>query len=269
VNVRKQAFVHGLFLSAFWIVLIGLFAFLANEGVQHFFADLTPERRELHTMRAVTLFAVHALGVVLILLVILGVPSNFATVVALAGAGLTIALKDFIVGFFDWFILMGKDGIRTGDWVEINAVGGEVHEVGPLHTVLLETGGWSDAGHPTGRKVTFVNIFAIEGHYFNFSTSGQWLWDELQVQAPPSSDPYSIAETIQKIAADETAANAGAAGMGSCDARLRQARLFRSALDDRSPDRNRHDHPRALHYAGQRAPRSPRAALSRRRRVLK
>jgi hypothetical protein len=54
-----------------------------------------------------------------------------------------------------------------------------------------------------------------------------------------------------------------------CDARLRQARLFRSALDDRSPDRNRHDHPRALHYAGQRAPRSPRAALLRRRRVLK
>jgi small-conductance mechanosensitive channel len=225
VNVRKQAFVHGLFLSAFWIVLIGLFAFLANEGVQHFFADLTPERRELHTMRAVTLFAVQALGVVLILLVILGVPSNFATVVALAGAGLTIALKDFIVGFFGWFILMGKDAIRPGDWVEINGVGGEVLEVGPLHTVLLETGGWSDAGHPTGRKVTFVNSFAIEGHYFNFSTSGQWLWDELQVQAPPSSDPYSIAETIQKIAADETAANS------MIERHEVRARLYRAVVE--------------------------------------
>jgi len=26
--------------------------------------------------------------------------------VALAGAGLTVALKDFIVGFFGWFVLM-------------------------------------------------------------------------------------------------------------------------------------------------------------------
>jgi small-conductance mechanosensitive channel len=208
VNVRKQAFLHGLFLSGFWVVLIGLFVFLANEGVQHFFADLRPERRDLHTLRTATLFAVQAIGVVLILLVLFGVPNNFATVIALAGAGLTVALKDFIVGFLGWFILIGKDGIRPGDWVEINGVGGEVLEVGPLHTVLLETGSWSDAGHPTGRKVTFVNSFAIEGHYFNFSTSGQWLWDELQVQAPLGSNALSIGEAIQKIAADETAANA-------------------------------------------------------------
>ncbi|MGH9726303.1 MAG: mechanosensitive ion channel domain-containing protein, partial [Candidatus Acidiferrales bacterium] len=65
-----------------------------------------------------------------------------------------------------------------------------------------------DAGHPTGRKVTFVNSFAIEGHYFNFSTSGQWLWDEIQVSVPDRADPYSIAESIKKAAADVTAANA-------------------------------------------------------------
>jgi small-conductance mechanosensitive channel len=208
VTARQRAFLHGLFRSAFWILLIALCVFLANHFIQKFFADITPERRQLHTMRAVIFLAIQVLGVVLILLVIFGVPSNFATVAALAGAGLTVALKDFIVGFFGWFVLMGKDGIRAGDWVEINGVGGEVVEVGLLHTVLLETGNWSDAAHPTGRKVTFVNSFAIEGHYFNFSTSGQWLWDELQVLVPPTADPYPIAEAIQKMAAEETAENA-------------------------------------------------------------
>jgi small-conductance mechanosensitive channel len=208
VATRQHAFMHGLFRSIFWILVIALCVFLANHFIQRFFADVTPERRQLHTMRAVIFLAIQVLGVVLILLVILGVPSNFATVAALAGAGLTVALKDFIVGFFGWFVLMGKDGIRAGDWVEINGVGGEVVEVGLLHTVLLETGNWSDAAHPTGRKVTFVNSFAIEGHYFNFSTSGQWLWDELQVLVPQSADPYSIAEAIQKIATEETTQNA-------------------------------------------------------------
>ena len=116
------------------------------------------------------------------------------TILGLAGAGLTVALKDFIVGFLGWFVLMGKNGIRLGDWVEINGVTGEVVELGMFRTVLLEIGNWTDSGHPTGRRVTFTNSFAIEGHYFNFSTSGQWLWDELQVILPSGQDPYPIVD---------------------------------------------------------------------------
>jgi small-conductance mechanosensitive channel len=126
------------------------------------------------------------------------------TFLGLAGAGLTVALKDFIVGFIGWFVLMGKHGMRLGDWVEINGVTGEVVEIGPFHTVLLETGNWTDSGHPTGRRVTFTNSFAIEGHYFNFSTTGQWLWDELTVVLPTGKDPYPIVEAIRKKVEEET-----------------------------------------------------------------
>ncbi len=208
VSVREKSFLHGIFVSFFFAVLIALCVLLANYGVQRFFAEVTVERRQLRTAQTLVLFLVQGIGILLILLVIFGVPSNLATVLALAGAGVTVAMKDFIVGFFGWFVLMGKNGIRAGDWVEINGVGGEVLTVGLLHTVILETGNWTDAGHPTGRKVSFVNSFAIEGHYFNFSTAGQWLWDEIEVQIPEDADPYATAEAIQKIAADETAANA-------------------------------------------------------------
>jgi small-conductance mechanosensitive channel len=208
VSVREKSFLHGMFVSLFFVVLIALCVLLANYGVQRFFAEVTAERRQLRTAQTLVLFLVQGVGILLILLVIFGVPSNLATVLALAGAGVTVAMKDFIVGFFGWFVLMGKNGIRAGDWVEINGVGGEVLTVGLLHTVILETGNWTDAGHPTGRKVSFVNSFAIEGHYFNFSTTGQWLWDEIEVQIPENADPYATAEAIQKIAADETAANA-------------------------------------------------------------
>jgi small-conductance mechanosensitive channel len=88
--------------------------------------------------------------------------------------------------------------------VEINGVTGEVVELGMFHTVLLETGNWTDSGHPTGRRVTFTNSFAVEGHYFNFSTSGQWLWDELQIVLPAGQNPYPMVEAIQKIVVDAT-----------------------------------------------------------------
>jgi small-conductance mechanosensitive channel len=154
---------------------------------------------------------VQVFAVLFILLVIFGPPSQLGTFLGLAGAGLTVALKDFIVAFIGWLVLMGKNGIRLGDWVEINGVTGEVVELNMFHTVLLETGNWTDSGHPTGRRVTFTNSYAIEGHYFNFSTSGQWLWDELQVVLPLGHDPYPIIDALQKKVLEATGQSTGEA----------------------------------------------------------
>ena len=163
------------------------------------------DRRQVATLRSVVGVSLQIVGVVLILVVLVGMPGNIGTMIGLAGAGLTVALKDFIIGFLGWFVLMGKHGIRVGDWVEINGVSGEVVQLGIFHTVLLETGNWTDAGHPTGRRVTFTNSFAIEGHYFNFSTTGQWLWDELVVTIPYDRNPHAIAAAIQKEVTEATA----------------------------------------------------------------
>ena len=208
VRTPQRAIAHAIAESVVLILLLVVLLLGTDLFIKRYFSQLTPERKRLRTLRNVVRFAVQALGVILILLVIFGPPNQLATVLALAGAGLTVALKDFIVGFFGWFVLMGRNGIRIGDWVEINGVGGEVVEIDLLHTVLLETGNWNDAGHPTGRRVSFVNSYAIEGHYFNFSTTGQWLWDELQVLVPAGEDPSAMALAIQKVVAADTEANA-------------------------------------------------------------
>jgi len=52
--------------------------------------------------------------------------------------------------------------------------------------------------------VTFNNSFAIEGHYFNFSTTGQWLWDELQIVVPEGRDPYPISESLRREVEEAT-----------------------------------------------------------------
>jgi small-conductance mechanosensitive channel len=208
VGARRRDLLHSLLISIALILGIGLAVLLTTHFLERMFARVEPDQQKLLTLRSVAHIVTRAVGAVLVLVIVFGVPSQMATVLALAGAGLTVAMKDFIVGFFGWFVLMGKNGIRHGDWVEINGVSGEVVEIGLFHTVVLETGNWNDAGHPTGRRVTFVNSYAIEGHYFNFSTSGQWLWDELLLALPVDQDPYPIAEEVQKIVTKETEANA-------------------------------------------------------------
>src|SRR5216683_2021415 len=204
VAARQRAVVHRALIGLAFILAILLIGIFFDSWLERLLGKTSLDRRQVETMRTVTRVSVQICAVLFILLVIFGPPSQLGTILGLAGAGLTVALKDFLVGFLGWFVLMGKNGIRLGDWVEINGVTGEVVELGMFHTVLLETGNWTDSGHPTGRRVTFTNSYAIEGHYFNFSTSGQWLWDELQVVLPTGQDPYPVIDAIQKKVAEAT-----------------------------------------------------------------
>jgi small-conductance mechanosensitive channel len=208
VEGYQRTALHSLLKTMLTIFGVLASVFLLNRVAELLIAGRSKENLRAGTHRTVVKILTRGLGLVIIIFVIVGLPAQTSTVLGLTGAGLTVALKDYIVAFFGWFMLMGKNGIRVGDWVEIKGVGGEVVEVGLLRTVILETGSWSDSGHPTGRRVAFVNSFAMEGHYFNFSTTGQWMWDELKVLLPAGQDPYPILEGVQKLVEAETRANA-------------------------------------------------------------
>ena len=208
VAAGERAVLHRILIGLTIILAIALFGIYFATLTDKVVSRLNMDRRQIQSLHTVSHVAVRLAAFLLILLVIIGPPGQLGTFLGLAGAGLTVALKDFIVGFIGWFVLMGKNGIRLGDWVEINGVTGEVVEIGPFHTVMLETGNWTDSGHPTGRRVTFMNSFAIEGHYFNFSTTGQWLWDELQLVLPAGQDPYPVVKEIQQRVSEATKAGA-------------------------------------------------------------
>jgi small-conductance mechanosensitive channel len=208
VTVQSHALAHTLLFNALIVVTVLLVLQFLDSWLPHLLENRKLDRRQVETLRSITRVGLRVVAVIIIMLILIGVPTQFGTMIGIVGAGLTVALKDFIVAFFGWLMLMGRNGIRLGDWVEINGVSGEVTELGMFHTVLMETGNWSDAGHPTGRRVTFTNSFAIEGHYFNFSTSGQWLWDELQVVVPAGQDPYPIVDSITKQVTEATAESA-------------------------------------------------------------
>ena len=211
VAAQEGAVIHRGLRGAAIIVVILLIGIFFDSWLKSVLGKVKLDSRQAETLHAVISTTLQIIALGLILLVIFGPPGQLGTFLGLAGAGLTVALKDFIVSFFGWFVLMGRNGIRLGDWVEINGVTGEVAELGMFHTVLLETGNWTDSGHPTGRRVTFTNNFAIEGHYFNFSTSGQWLWDELTLVVDSSQSPYPIVDALQKAVVEATSQSAGEA----------------------------------------------------------
>jgi small-conductance mechanosensitive channel len=202
--LQHRILLHLMLQSFALIAFILICAIVFDALVRRLLNRPTLDRRRMHTLRVIFTLGIEVLGVLLILLVVFGAPSQMPTILGLTTAGLTVVLQDFIIAFFGWFVLMGKNGIRIGDWVEINGVGGEVIEIGIFRTALLETGNWTDTGHPTGRRVTFINSFAIKGQYFNFSTTGQWMWDEIRLSIPAGVNTYEIIELIHKAVIKET-----------------------------------------------------------------
>jgi small-conductance mechanosensitive channel len=204
VLLQHRTLWHLILRSLAMILFILICTVLCDALVRRLMAHPAIDRRQRSTLRTVLELGVQVLGGVFVLLVVFGSPQQLTTVLGLATAGLTIALQDFILAFLGWFVLMGKHGIRVGDWVEIDGVGGEVTEIGLMSTTLLETGDLTERGHATGRRITMLNSFAIRGKYFNFSTTGQWMWDEISVSIPASQDAHAMVESIHKLVDEET-----------------------------------------------------------------
>jgi small-conductance mechanosensitive channel len=208
VQLQHRIVLHLLMQSFALITGVIIAVILLNALARYLLDRPTLDQRRAHTLRVIFRVGLQLFGVAVLLLIIFGVPDQMPAILGLATAGLTVVLQDFIIAFFGWFVLMGKNGIRIGDWVEINGIGGEVVEIGLFRTAMLETGNWTDKGHPTGRRVTFMNSFAIKGQYFNFTTAGQWMWDQITVSIPAADDTYATIEQICKAVLKETEAEA-------------------------------------------------------------
>jgi small-conductance mechanosensitive channel len=208
VALQRKMLLHLMLRSLSFIAAIVLLTILAGWALQILFDRLSSDRRQRQTLRIILNLATQVVGLLLVLLVIFGAPQQTPTILGLATAGLTVVFQDFILAFCGWFVLMGRNGIRVGDWVEIDGVTGEAVEVGLFRTWLLETGNWTSIGHPTGRRVSFLNGFAIHGRYFNFSTAGQWMWDEFKVTIPAGVDAYPFLDKVREAAVKVTEADA-------------------------------------------------------------
>lgn len=208
VELQQRIVIHLILQSVALLAGICILVILAGWGLQLALERIVHDPRQKQTLKTVLNLGTQLVGLILILLIVFGVPRQMPTILGLMTAGLTVVFQDFILAFCGWFVLMGPNGVRVRDWVEIDGVGGEVVQLGLFRTWLLETGNWTAHGHPTGRRVSFLNGYAIRGKYFNFSTVGQWMWDEIKVSIPPGTSIHPLLKGIYDATVKITEADA-------------------------------------------------------------
>ncbi len=141
--------------------------------------------------------------VVFVVLLVVWQPfgGGVAAAFGLAAAGITFAMQEVIgalAGFFN--ITVGRI-FRIGDRIQMGGVRGDVIDVTPLRTKLMEIGSaddqttWVKGRQHTGRMVAISNKATFTDPVYNFSSFFDFIWEEVQVLIPHHEDS-EMASTI-------------------------------------------------------------------------
>lgn len=121
--------------------------------------------------------------------------SYLPTVMGLAAAGIVISLKEVWLNGVGWLIIIGSNGFRVGDRVEVDSVLGDVINIGLGKFSLLEVNHTDGFEQSTNRLVHFPNHTIFLHKYFVVSERMDFIWDEFHLQITLDSD-WERAEMI-------------------------------------------------------------------------
>src|SRR5919201_343165 len=127
------------------------------------------------------------------------------TALGLGSIVIGLAVQSPMKSFIAWIYILVRRPYRVGDRIKIGDATGDVIDVGYLDTTLWEFGGKYISGdHPSGRIIRFPNEKAFDEIIWNYSWPVfPYIWNEIKFQIAYQSDLKFVAETMERIVAEE------------------------------------------------------------------
>ncbi len=122
---------------------------------------------------------------------------NIIASLAIIGAGIAVALQDIVKDVVGWIIVLQRRLYTLGDRVSIGIYTGDVIDIGPLRTTMLEVSvnGQFNAHERTGKTLNLPNSMVLRESVLNYNTTSDFMGVEMQVTVTYDSD-WKKAEEI-------------------------------------------------------------------------
>ena len=121
---------------------------------------------------------------------------------AAVAAALVIATKELILCVSGTFLRMSARTFRLGDRIEVTGIRGDVIDIGPLTTTLLEVGPEPSIHKLTGRAVVVPNSLFLTAAVVNETFTEEFVLHTTRVELDEQT-PWREAETMLLDAANE------------------------------------------------------------------
>src|SRR2546421_4506503 len=147
----------------------------------------------------------------------------YTTVVSIGLISLVLglAVQTPVTSFLGWIYILARAPYRVGDRIQIGDATGDVIDVSYLDTTLWEFGGdFLSTDHPSGRVIKFPNSKVLSSTVYNYTWPlFPYIWNEVKFSIAYQSDLGFVAETMERIAAEEVGEHM-----------MKQVRIFREIL---------------------------------------
>lgn len=197
--------------SAVVIAIAMILAYLLG----HVLARRAEDPYAKYYARKLTRYATALAALVVLAIVWHAFAGRVGVVLGLATAGLAFAMQEVVGAIAGWFNILSGRIFRVGDRIEMGGVRGDVIDLTPLRTKVMEIGspGSSETSirgrQYTGRIVAISNKATFTGPVHNYSAAFDFIWEELTIPVPHASD-WAAAERILAEEARKASASDGA-----------------------------------------------------------
>lgn len=186
-------------LSLFFIFLLVRFAkLIATNNIDN--KDLRYKTRKAFGLSGYVLALVTAIAIFSNQL------SNLPVLIGLLGVGLGFALRELIQSLIGWAVITFGNLYKPGERIRLGGMMGDVMDIGPLTTTLMECGDWVKSDLYNGRVVYLPNNIVLREQVQNYSVDFPFLWDEIVVPVRTDSDHKLARSILLEIGKREQAA---------------------------------------------------------------
>lgn len=133
---------------------------------------------------------------------------NAVASLAIVGAGIAVALQDVVKDFMGWIIILQRHLYTVGDRAAIGHFTGDVIDIGPLRTTMLEisVNGAFNAHERTGKILYLPNSLVLRESVLNYNTTSDFMSVELQVTITYGSNWRKAEQILTEILTKQTSA---------------------------------------------------------------
>ena len=186
-------------------------AFIAGR----FLVRRTDDPYHRYYVRKLVRYAWAVIAVIALAIVWRAFAGRIGVVLGLATAGVAFAMQEAIGALAGWFNIVSGRIFRVGDRIQMGGVRGDVIDLTPLRTKVMEIGStadgesWVKGRQYTGRIVAISNKATFTEPVYNYSAAFEYLWEELTVPVAHDDD-WQTAERILAEEAQRVSASSGA-----------------------------------------------------------
>ena len=144
-------------------------------------------------------FAGYMLAAIIVLTIFSDQMKNLTVIIGALSVGIGFALRELIQSLIGWMAVSFWGLYKPGERILMGGVMGDVIDINPMITTVMECGGWVKADLYNGRLVRLPNSLVFKEHIINYTAEFPFLWDEIVIPVRTCSDHRLARSIIEEV----------------------------------------------------------------------